>query len=450
MALEARAEADLALGHHVAAASELEGLVTRYPFRESLWGSYLLALYRSGRQVEALRAYQACRRVLVEELGIGPGHALRGLEAAILAQDPALDWRGPFPDRPRIVPSPVPPPPVARPGDDVSVMVGRSSELERLRTAWRDASAGRGGCVLVSGEAGIGKTRLVQEVAAAAAGADVVWGRCQEGEDAPAFWPWSQVVSALLAMRSPEAVADALRPSGFRPTDLAPLALPRVDGNDELPVRDPGAARFRLSQSVTTLVTALAAERPILVILDDVHWADVATLQLFRFLAPEILAARVLLVATYREEEVADDHPLVEALAAVARHSTTDRLRLAGLTRDEVTELVKATAGVADRAVVESVYRRTNGNPFFIGELVRLLEARCALDDPAVAAGAEVPAAIRDVIRLRLARLPEATNALLAIAAVAGQEFDVTVVGAVAGLAGDAILDALEPARLTG
>lgn len=450
---EIRAEADLALGRHVAAASELQAMTALHPFREGLWASYLLALYRTGRQVDALRAYQRCRATMTEELGIGPGPVLQRLEAAILAQDPALDWRPARPPAPHV--APVLAASGARAGASDTVLIGRSTELRRLVAAFRDASAGRGACVLVSGEAGIGKTRLVEELAAlvSAEGTDVAWGRCQEGEDLPAFWPWSQVVRSLLAVRPPETAAKALRRCGLEPADLTPLDPRRAEGTyaEPAPLVDPGAARFRLYQAVTTVVTGLAGERPVVVILDDLHWADVATLHLLCFLAPELAAARVLLIGTYRDEEVGDDHPLVEALASIVRGSALERIALGGLSRAEVTPFVAAAGGgEANLAVVESVYRRTNGNPFFIGEVVRLLKSEGALDDPLATAAGEVPSGVRDVIRRRLARLPEQTRALLAIAAVVGQEFDLTVVEAVGDLGGDDVLDALEPARLSG
>ena len=452
IALEARAEADLALGQSGAAASELEDLVARYPFRENLWAAYLLALYRSGRQADALRAYQSCRAQLVEELGIGPGPELRRLEAAILAQDPSLDW---CPGAAGTLPIALPAP---SPGDGASTgamaLVGRSAELRRLKELYREADAGRGACVLVSGEAGIGKTRLVEELAAGAAtaGADVVWGRCYEGADAPAFWPWSQILRDLLAGCPPEAATEALRRSGLDPGDLTALGSRPTEATsaEPPPIADSGAARLRLNQAVTVVVTALS-ERPVVVILDDIHWADVATLRLLAYLAPELAAARVLLIATYRDREVADDHPLVEALASIARRSRVERIPLWGLTQDEVARFVTvASGGETTPSVVESVYRRTDGNPFFVGELVRLLMTDNALDDPVAAAGADVPVGVRDVVRRRLARLPEETKALLSIAAVVGQEFDLQVVEAVGGLQGDAVLDALEPARLSG
>jgi DNA-binding SARP family transcriptional activator len=453
IALETRAEADLALGRQVAVASELEGLTAQHPFREGLWASYLLALYRSGRQVEALRAYQRCRTTLTEELGIGPGPALRRLEVAILAQDASLDWRPERPDPLRT--RPLTAPPGVRRADAGIALVGRSAELRRLRAAWGDVSTGRGACVLVSGEAGIGKTRLVEElaVAVAATGGDVAWGRCQEGEDLPAFWPWSQVVRSLLALHPPEAAADALREAALEPADLMPLGPRRSDGGsaEPPPLADPGAARFRLHQAVSAVVTALASERPLVIILDDLHWADEATLHLLCNLAPEVALARVLLIATYRDEEVVDDHPLVEILASLARRAKPERVVLDGLSRNEVASLVRAAAGrEADPGVVERVYRRTNGNPFFVGEVVRFLVAEDALDDPTAGKDDEVPTGVRDVIRRRLARLPEATNAVLAIAAVVGPEFDLTVVEAVCGTLGDDVLDALEPARLGG
>ncbi len=182
-AAEALAEAELALGRHAELVAELEGLVARNPLRERLRGQHMLALYRSGRQAEALEAYQAARSKLVEELGIEPGRALQELERAILRQDPALDAPA------------LPAPSVSSAG-----FVGRAGEVAELTAALDNALAGRGGLYLLAGEPGIGKTRLAEELAALARerGARVLWGRCWEAGGAPAYWPWTQALRACL------------------------------------------------------------------------------------------------------------------------------------------------------------------------------------------------------------------------------------------------------------
>ena len=241
-ALEDRLAAELAVGGHAAAAAELAELVGLHPFRERLHGLLMLALYRAGRQAEALRAFQAARHTLREELGIDPSPWLRQLEADILRQAPALDWTAPAPAQAD------PPPPVETaeaataaaapvpPSPGEHELVGREAQLAAVGAAVRAGGAGRGRVVLVAGEPGIGKTRLAEEAArqAAAEGVRVAWGRCYEGEGAPAFWPWVQVVRQLLAEVPPGALGGLLERAGPELSQLlpelkeqAPAAAPR-------------------------------------------------------------------------------------------------------------------------------------------------------------------------------------------------------------------------------
>ncbi|HLM49101.1 MAG TPA: BTAD domain-containing putative transcriptional regulator, partial [Solirubrobacteraceae bacterium] len=200
VALEERIAADLELGHHAELVGELEGLVAEHPQRERLRGQLMLALYRSGRQADALATYQRGRDMLVEELGIEPGPELRELHEAILLQRPTVD-------RPQTAAplSPGPPPPMRAPG-----CVGRDRELGELAAALGEALAGEGRLVLISGEPGIGKSRLLDELAGEAAdrGARVLVGRCWEAGGAPAYWPWVQVLRAYVAGSDPAALGS--------------------------------------------------------------------------------------------------------------------------------------------------------------------------------------------------------------------------------------------------
>ena len=249
-ALEDRVAADLDLGGHAAAVAELEELAGRYRFRERLHGLWMLALYRSGRQAEALQAFAAARRALAEELGIDPGRWLRQLETGILHQDPGLDWTPPPEDEPGPPASqaggpageasPVRAASVTRsPQAAADELVGRDDQLAALDGILADARGGRGRVVLVAGEPGIGKTRLAEEAArrAAAAGMGVAWGRCHEGDGAPALWPWAQVVRQLAADLDPGQLASMLGPSGAW---LGPL-LPELAG----PTPPAGRSRWR-------------------------------------------------------------------------------------------------------------------------------------------------------------------------------------------------------------
>ena len=460
-ALEDRLAADLDLGGHAAAVAELEELAGHYPFRERLAGLLILALYRSGRQAEALQAFADARRALADELGIDPGRWLRELETGILRQDPGLDWTPPPAE-------PAPPPgetgaaglvPTASVMQSLQAaadeLVGREDQLAALDGVLAGARGGLGRVVLVAGEPGIGKTRLAEEAArrAAAAGMQVAWGRCHEGDGAPALWPWAQVVRQLSAGLAPGQLAAMLGPSAAW---LGPL-LPELDGPAvpavPLPVADLGAARFQLNQVVAGLLRRLAEARPLLVVVDDLHWADVPSLSLLAFLAAELQDARLVVVGTYRDVEVVAGRPLAGTLGALAREPVVERIPLDGLDRAGVAALIGATIGTRPaEPLVAAVADRCGGNPFFITELLRLLqsERRLAGPDAAAAARREIPVGVRDVLRARLARLPEQTRTVLMVAAVAGRGFDLDLVEAVTGLEDEAALDAAEAAVLAG
>jgi DNA-binding SARP family transcriptional activator len=456
VALEDRAAAELALGRHAMVAAELEQLAAAHPFRERLHGLRVLALYRSGRQAEALGAYQAASGLLRQELGIDPAPWLRRLEAEILNQAPELDWSpatGPPVDLPE-------PPPAGEPAPQAGgewPLVGREAQLAAFEATLAGASAGRGRVVLVAGEPGIGKTRLAEEVArrAAAGGFGVAWGRCHEGQGAPPFWPWVQVLRGVLAGAAPDRLQAVLGPSAPELAQLLPELAEVVEAAPAAPVLDVEAVRFRLCHATTSALRRLAAGRPLLLVIDDLQWADAASLRLLTMLAGELGAARLLVVGTYRDVDGDRGGALADALATLARQPPVERMALGGLDRAEVARVIAAELGAEpDRRLVRLVHERTDGNPFFVVELVRLLGSERRLDGKAATAGAvvspAVPVGVRDVLRRRLARLPEQTNAVLVVAAVAGRAFDLDTVQALTGLDDDAALEAIEAALLSG
>jgi DNA-binding SARP family transcriptional activator len=278
-AVEDRIEADLALGRHDELAPELEALVTRHPLRERLRRQLMLALYRAGRQAEALEAYRAARRTMLAELGLEPGRGLQDLERAILAQDPALD--GPAPRRvARAGPG------GARPGRlAASPLVDRADELALLEAGLDDAIAGRGRLFVVIGEAGSGKTRLADEIGSAAKqrGSRILWGRGWGGGGAPAYWPWTQ------------ALRDADRT----------LPTPEADDADD---------RFRFFETVTEALREAATEQPLLLVLDDLQAADESSILLLEFVAGELPEMPALVLALGRPE--------TPRLDELSRHST--------------------------------------------------------------------------------------------------------------------------------
>jgi predicted ATPase/DNA-binding SARP family transcriptional activator len=479
VATEARWDAELVLGNHAVAVPELEALTGEYPFRERLWGLLMLALYRSGRQAEALRAFSAARRILGEEIGVDPSPALRRLEADILGQSPELEWHGrpgppsgPSPvgastaDPDRSDTARVADDPTANDAVTSKVLVGRVPELGLLEAAADEAVSGRGRLVLVSGEAGIGKSRLLEELAdRLARRCDVLWGNCHQGEGAPPYWPWIEALRGLFGQREPAAVATALGTGAGVLAQILPEILPPVGppiapqiggaGVDLIgpPPLDPAAARFRLHQVIVDVLGRFARGRPLVVVLEDAQWADVASLELLRFLADRVPKAAILVVVSYRDAEPDASSLLAEVLGALARLPGLRRVALVGLGPSDVARYIVQTTDVEPSpAAVAAVHARTEGNPFFVGELARLLvsEGQLGMARSGSSVLEGVPTGVRDVIRTRLSRLPAATNEVLIVAAVIGREFELSVLAAAHQVDQDGALDLLDAALAAG
>jgi predicted ATPase len=362
------------------------------------------------------------------------------LEGDILRQAPGLDWTMPAgglgPSQveatsPAVSASATRVPPPADEGE----LVGRKAQLALMDAALRAGAAGHGRVVLVAGEPGIGKTRLAEEVArqAAVQGVQVAWGRCYEGEGAPAFWPWVQVTRQVLADVTPGELGALLGRSGPEVSQLLPELKELVPGLEPPPVVELAAARFRLYQAVTGLLRRLAEARPVLVVVDDLHWADMGSLGLLAFLAAELRAARLVVLGTYRDVDVAAGQPLAETLGALARQPVVERIALGGLGTADVARLVATTVGTRPgERLVRAVHERTEGNPFFVTELLRLLQSEGKLQggDAMTAARRAIPVGVREVLQRRLARLPEQTNAVLLVGAIAGRGFGLDLVEA--------------------
>ncbi|NYD41251.1 BTAD domain-containing putative transcriptional regulator [Nocardioides panaciterrulae] len=435
VALEDRAQARLALGLHATVAGELEALTTAYPLRERLWALRALALTRAGRQAEALDVLRRLREVLDDELGLEPSAELRELQTAVLRQDPALDWVAPPPGRlppaaqPSVGPAPAaagpaesPEPPEPRePPEQVAPwpMVGRDRELARLLGALADAEVGTPSYAALTGEPGIGKSRLAAELVARARarGVRVLVGRCTQDDGAPPLWPWASV--------------------------LAPLG---GDVVGDRPDTDEGG-QFRAWERITRAVRDASREEPLLVVLDDLHWADASTLRVLRLLAETAEDERLLVLATWR------DHPrpagaLADVVETLARRHAV-RLELRGL---EAESAARVVGSLARTTVTEDQARdlreRTDGNPFFLVEFARLAGERTDLDT--LLAGEDPPTAVSEVLGRRLARLPEETVAALRTAAVIGRQFESRTLARAARIDEDDLLDVVEPAQVAG
>jgi tetratricopeptide (TPR) repeat protein len=326
---------------------------------------------------------------------------------------------------------------------------GRRRELEELHEALGAARAGRGRLVLVSGEPGIGKSRLVDEFAAVARddGAAVLAGRCWEAGGAPPYWPWVQILRACLRGRDPAALRAEL---GAGTVDVAQM-LPEIrDLYPDLgqpPAVDPESARFRLLDSTTSFLRKASATRALVLLLEDLHAADVPSLLLLRFLTGQLADAALLVVATYRDMEVTPEHPLRSVLADLVREPNTRRIALGGLAESDVGRFLEQAAGVMPApAFVSAMHSETSGNPLFLVETVRLLAAEGHLADLPDAATLRigVPEGVRDVIGRRLARVDEQGRQLLGLASVLGAEFSVETLARLAELDAARVLDALD------
>ncbi len=654
VALEGRLEAELACGRHAPLVGELEALCAAYPMRERLWAQRMVALYRSGRQAEALRVYQDLRRHLGDELGLAPGPDLANLERMIVAQDPLLTWdaaapgvetnrpvgglpsgvvsflltdiessaelwdehptamvlalerhdglvletvaagggtvikskgegdatlsvfrrasdaiataldlqtamageawsegielrvrvavhtgeaherdgdyygptinraarlrslarggqtvvsevsaalvrdhlrdgaaltdlgrhelrglardeqvfelatraieRSPEPDA--SLPSLV----IALPSELVLTrgsvsLVGRDSEVERLGALRDEAAHGVGRFAFISGEPGIGKTRLAAEVARSAydQGAIVLFGRCDEDLGVP-YQPFAEALAHFVAHCPPHRLAGSLGRLGGELVRLEPRLTELVPGITQPLRTDPETERQRLFDAVTAWLAAVAAETPVVVVLDDLHWATKPTLMLLRHLLRAPDTGAVLVLGTYRDTELDRAHPLADMLADLRRDATVDRVALKGLDESGARSFVEASAGRAlddtERQMARAVGDETNGNPFFMSEMMRHLvetgaiyraDGRWATSFQTVQE-AGLPQGVREVISRRISRLSDAANKALAVAAVVGQSFEHRLLGRVADAADDpdTLLDALDEAVRAG
>jgi predicted ATPase len=311
--------------------------------------------------------------------------------------------------------------------------VGRVAELALLTEQISAARRGEGGVVLIGGEPGIGKTRLAAEAAAraAAAGLGCVRSRAVPDEGSPPYWLFRPVLRDLPKTFAPNEFQRA------HLTILAPGSRPRPPRPDA--PADSADQRFAVFESVREYLTEAAAGTGLLLLFDDVHWADPPSLRLLRHLADGIAASRLLLLITYRDTETGGRDELTAFLAALARQDAVTRISLTGLTQDEVgLQLAAVTGRAVAPELAAAIGRRSRGNPFFVGELAQMIDA-----EPGV-----MPDAVRDTVLVRLHGLSVACRDVLGAAAVLGADVDPVAVAAVTGREPAAVLAALDEARL--
>jgi DNA-binding SARP family transcriptional activator len=423
-AIEDRFAALLALGRHAEAIPQLQSAVDEHPLRERLWAQLALALYRSSRQADALRALSDARRLLLDELGLDPGPEIRELENRILAQDPGLAL-------PAAEPAAAPPAAPTRVAAHRTELVGRAVEWEHVTSALEAARSGTSHLLLIEGEPGIGKTTLSDALLAHAreTGWRTATGRCVEPGLAPSLWPCIEVVRSMLA-----ADDDGARDSG---NPLRDLVTTREEGGATL-------SPVEMADHFVGLLDELA-EPPWVVLFDDLHWADRATLDVIRLVLDRLGRRRLVVVGAHRPTGTVPGSMLGQAIGALRGTTVrTTRLELSPLDADDVSRLMELTTGVAPSpALADRVRARAGGNPLFVAELARLAGER------GLTSRSDVPDAIRDVVRNRLATLPERGAAELEVAAVLGERFDLRTVMAASEHDPEGCLDALDAAIVT-
>jgi DNA-binding SARP family transcriptional activator len=415
-------------------------------------------LAAAGDRSAALAACERLEERLRRELGVPPSAATRQLARELRAGEPSASGlhagephagaavaeprAGAAVAEPRAggaaAPARQPPLPAALRRRDRSGFVGREDDLARLHALLDAATGGGRHAVLLAGEPGIGKTRLTAELCrhAHASGATVLFGRCYEDALAP-YQPFV------------EALSDYARAGGALPPEpeLARL-VPGPAGEVAAAAGDPGGARYRLFEAVRGALSLASRGRgPAVLALDDLHWADRATLLLLAHLVRAGEPARLLVLGTYRESELSRAHPLAGVLADLRREPVVERVVLAGLAPAEVSGLVTSWIGPgAPAELTAALHEETGGNPFYLEEVLRNLAESGALGREGAVAELGIPESVKEVLGRRLSRLGDETGRVLAAAAVAGRDFELGVLERLPELAGLDVLSALEEA----
>lgn len=334
----------------------------------------------------------------------------------------------------------------------VDEFVGRHREIDTLLKALSAACDGHGGIALIAGEPGVGKTRVAMELGLHCAHHDarMPWGRCHEDEGAPPYWPWAQIVRGVAeAIRADEELRADLDSGAPDLLDLVPVLRSRFpDIEPPTALSDPAQSRFRLFGSVTRFLGNVSRRHPLILVLDDLHWADVSSLRLLEHLAQELADNRILVVGTYRDTDLSRRHRLSDTLGALARTPRLVRLHLTGLGIDDVNHFIAGAVGVTPPAwLTRTIHEQTEGNPLFVREVTRLLLDQGHFDGKAIVPQMRLPEGVREVIGRRLNMLSPACNDTLALAAVIGREFALDILlGATADRIEAEILELLDEA----
>jgi class 3 adenylate cyclase len=353
---------------------------------------------------------------------------------------------------------------VSASAESVFAFFGRADELTHLTDAQKtSASENRLQVVLISGEPGIGKTALVAQAARAAHswGANVLYGNCEEGLGIP-YQPWISALSQLIDHADEELLREFVNSKGLSLAHLLPDLARRLSMPSPSAGSDADTERFLIFDGVGRLLALASTRAPLVVVLDDLHWVDAASLQLLRHLVISAIPMSVLVVGSFRESDLSRSHPLTGALADLRRESCVDRLDLLGLEDIEIIDLLEAAAGheMTDEgvALAHALRRETDGNPFFLVEVIRHLADTGAFvqdDDGRWLLSTDLdalslPTSVREVVAHRVARLGEDTEQVLSLASVIGRDFDADVLSGLLGKDENELLGLLEGAIAAG
>jgi predicted ATPase/DNA-binding SARP family transcriptional activator len=433
--LEAEAAAALRIGGDELAQGERAAreLTRREPFRESGYARLMEIHEARGNVAEAVRVFDELRVLLRDELGTAPSAPVVALNERLL--------RGGAPTAAAAVAVPLP----RLPGEEGDAsprvrFVGREAELARLRERWTDARAGDPRLVLVGGEAGVGKTRLLTHFAREVhrEHANVLYGRCDEGALLP-YQPFMEALRHFVVHCGPPQLPGQSEPELAELARLVPELRSGAGDAAAPPPGEPETQRYRLFEAMTGFFAGVAGTAPLLLVLDDVQWADKPTLLLLRHLLRRAVDVPLLVLAAYRDAEAAAG-PLGELLTELRRDPRVEHIALRGISEPDTTAIVAAGSSLQPRPdFISQLHARTGGNPLYIQELLRdLAESGGALAELAV------PAGVQEVIGRRLARLSGPTLSALEAAAVIGGQFDLATLASATSAPSDDLLDAVE------
>jgi DNA-binding SARP family transcriptional activator len=423
------------------------------PLAEETQRDLMRRLAAAGDRPAAIRAYERLSRRLRDELRLAPAQETRELAASLRrggetaspelgAAEPVaagvIGWEPAAGRRIALPPSFA--------GEERANLVGRDAQLEWLRRHWQDASAGRRQVVVLVGEPGIGKTRLAAEFCRSAyeQGALVLLGRCYEDSLVP-YQPAVEALRHYVSERPPEALRLAV---GRHRAALAKLLPELADASAPAAAigsgtEPPDREQVMLFDAVVSVLRTAAEEEPLILVLDDLHWGDAPTLSLLRHIVRATEGTPLLILGTFRDTEVDQAHPLARALAELRRARTLETLRLEGLDEEEVAAMISSQSGrTAPTVVARAIAERTQGNPFFVEELLREVAAEADFTE----ALTRIPDTVEDLLVRRLRRLDDGCKRVLTIASVTGREFALDIIHTVTRATAEEVADSLEQA----